>query len=219
MARVRSVPRKGTDARSNGKPSVGRAHNPRPAADEASVTGPTPTGPKPPKATTLAMANALRIIAARGGVRFVPGHRTNIATRTVHRLLEAGLIERDSSDLEFFRVVTKRKAPKSARRQCEKCPWKVSTNPNEIPNGYCEKKHRALDSTISRGRMNLGSSLKMMACHETKVGKELPCVGWLAYELGPGNNLGLRLAVFRGQVDANFELDGEQHENFEDTLP
>lgn len=58
-----------------------------------------------------------------------------------------------------------------------------------------------------------------MACHETKVGGELPCVGWLVHQLGPGNNLGLRLAVISGRVDGNVKTVGPQHETFEDTLP
>lgn len=34
-------------------------------------------------------------------------------------------------------------------RQCGKCPWKVSTDPHDIPHGYCEKKHANLASTIA----------------------------------------------------------------------
>lgn len=103
------------------------------------------------------------------------------------------------------------------RKQCAKCPWKKSTNPHDIPNGYCETKHANLSNTIAQGvelRM-----LPMMACHETKPGKELPCVGYLAHQLGPGNNIGLRLRVVTGQIDANIETVGPQHERFEDTLP
>jgi hypothetical protein len=58
-----------------------------------------------------------------------------------------------------------------------------------------------------------------MACHETKAGKELPCVGWLVHQLGPGNNIGLRLAAMSGRIDANVKTVGPQHECFEDTLP
>jgi hypothetical protein len=105
------------------------------------------------------------------------------------------------------------------RKQCKKCPWRKDTDPYDIPNGYCEKKHAALENTIAvPGALNLGT-LRLMACHETPPGKELPCVGWLMHQLGPGNNIGLRLAVSRGRVDANVELVGEQHERFEDTLP
>ncbi len=106
------------------------------------------------------------------------------------------------------------------RRQCNKCPWKKSTDPRTIPNGYCTKKHARLRSTIAREEAPpFCAELRMMACHETPVGRELPCVGWLANQLGEGNNLALRLAVVRGLVDADVLLVGEQHERFEDTLP
>jgi hypothetical protein len=103
------------------------------------------------------------------------------------------------------------------RKQCAKCPWKVSTDPHEIPNGYCPVKHAKLKSTINNG-LTIGP-LHLMACHESKPGKDFACVGWLANQLGPGNNIGLRLAVMTKKIDCNFELDGEQHERFEDTLP
>ena len=32
----------------------------------------------------------------------------------------------------------------------EECPWRVGVDPHEIPNGYSDAKHRALESTISR---------------------------------------------------------------------
>ena len=58
-----------------------------------------------------------------------------------------------------------------------------------------------------------------MACHETPPGEELPCVGWLANQLGLGNNLGLRMRALSDKSLFNFELDGDQHDRFEDTLP
>lgn len=111
------------------------------------------------------------------------------------------------------------------RKQCAKCPWKKSTNPHDIPGEYCESKHRGLRSTIAPdadlASALLHGQLKIMACHETAVNHELPCVGWLYNQLGPGNNIPLRLAM-RGnnpRLSADFELDGPQHETFEDTLP
>ena len=105
------------------------------------------------------------------------------------------------------------------RKQCKKCPWRVDVDPHDIPDGYCEIKHRNLKGTISSGLASIGKSLRLMACHETPAGAELPCVGWLVNQLGPGNNIGLRIAVAAGRVDANVETVGEQHERFEDTLP
>lgn len=105
-----------------------------------------------------------------------------------------------------------------SRRQCDKCPWKVSTDPLEIPNGYSQDAHKRLSGTIAEpGTLNPSSSA--MACHESNPGKESYCIGWLNHQLGPGNNLALRMGVIGGKIDANFELDGPQHQCFEDTLP
>lgn len=107
-----------------------------------------------------------------------------------------------------------------SRRQCRKCPWKRGTDPHTIPNGYEEGKHRALCSTIAEpGAPAFSNTLRLMACHESAVGRDVPCVGWLVHQLGPGNNLALRLAVIQGRVDADVETVGPQHERFEDTLP
>lgn len=110
---------------------------------------------------------------------------------------------------------------KPSRKQCAKCPWKVSTNPHDIPNGYCPAKHAKLKGTIAeQGEYNLaGSSIRVMACHESVEGKDLPCVGWLHHQLGVGNNIGLRLACMAKKIDANVETVGPQHQRFEDTLP
>ena len=104
-------------------------------------------------------------------------------------------------------------------KQCEKCPWRIDVDPHDIPNGYCETKHRALESTIAEpGMIQLGGTIRMMACHESKIGKEQPCVGWMANQLGPGNNIALRLWAHKN-LKKRLELVGEQHERFEDTLP
>jgi hypothetical protein len=107
-----------------------------------------------------------------------------------------------------------------SRRQCTHCPWRVDVDPNDIPNGYCPVWHANLRNTIANEAVpRLTGPLRMMACHESKVGKELPCVGWLAHQLGPGNNLMLRMSAMRDRSLTDFELVGEQHERFEDTLP
>jgi hypothetical protein len=113
--------------------------------------------------------------------------------------------------------------PRKPRSQCAKCPWKVTTDPNDIPNGYCWIKHKNLKGTIAETIAEPGvlpeGPLRVFSCHESPVGRELPCVGWLMNQLGPGNNLKLRLAVIQGRFDTNVVTVGEQHERFEDTLP
>ncbi len=118
--------------------------------------------------------------------------------------------------------MTRKTNEEKPRRQCAKCPWRVDADPNDIPNGYCSTKHRGLTITIADpgSLRGMGGTLRSMACHESNVqGKEKHCVGWLMNQLGEGNNIPLRMAVARGQIDANVELVGEQHATLEDTFP
>jgi len=100
--------------------------------------------------------------------------------------------------------------------QCEKCPWRVETDPHDIPNGYCETKHRALEKTIARPEDGIRGSASAMACHETH---DAHCIGWLVNQLGPGNNIGLRIRMISCENAGAIKLRGEQHATFEDTLP
>lgn len=106
-------------------------------------------------------------------------------------------------------------------KQCKKCPWLKSTDPHDIPNGYCEQKHAALKGTIAEPgdlRGLLGGTLRIFACHESKPGAERECVGWVSNQLGPGNNIALRFQALDGRY-SNLQLVGPQHETFEQTLP
>jgi hypothetical protein len=106
--------------------------------------------------------------------------------------------------------------------QCAKCPWKVDTDPYEIPDGYCEIKHRNLQDTIAKENdFGFGRALKIMACHHSKdTGENAEhCVGWLNHQLGRGNNIGLRMSMMRCENIKDLKVVGEQHERFEDTLP
>jgi hypothetical protein len=102
--------------------------------------------------------------------------------------------------------------------QCAKCPWRKDVDPHDIPNGYCETKHRNLASTIATpGALpNLGAPLAAMACHETD---DAHCVGWLMNQIGTGNNIALRMHVRTCSNIGNVRLVGEQHQTFEETLP
>ena len=102
--------------------------------------------------------------------------------------------------------------------QCEQCPWRVEVDPCDIPDGYCELKHRALAITIAEpGALPIaGAAMHAMACHETD---KAHCVGWLNHQLGPGNNLALRLRMRSCENVDRLKLRGEQHPSFESTLP
>lgn len=102
--------------------------------------------------------------------------------------------------------------------QCSHCPWIVGTDPHEIPNGYDESKHHALQCTIAEpGDISqIGRPIAVMACHETE---NAHCVGWLSNQLGPGNNIAMRMQMTTCENARAIRLRGEQHESFEDTLP
>lgn len=103
--------------------------------------------------------------------------------------------------------------------QCAKCPWRKDVNPHDIPNGYDPAKHAALENTIAKEgdlRAVFSGELRIMACHETH---ESHCLGWLMHQAGPGNNIALRMHLLSCQNFKDVRLIGEQHENFEDTLP
>ncbi|HEY8312243.1 MAG TPA: DUF6283 family protein, partial [Gemmatimonadaceae bacterium] len=103
--------------------------------------------------------------------------------------------------------------------QCKSCPWRIDCEPDKDIPRYNEKLHEALRVTIRSGMDSLVEAHRhIMACHYSKPGEEFPCAGWLANQLGPGNNFGLRLAVMSGKTPAP-EVDGPQHQRFEDTLP
>ncbi len=105
-------------------------------------------------------------------------------------------------------------------KQCKKCPWRKDSDPRQIPNDYCETKHRNLKQTIADPENPLDSlipnKLFAMACHETDSDY---CIGWLNNQLGVGNNIGLRLKMLSCENAADIQISGEQHETFEATLP
>lgn len=104
-------------------------------------------------------------------------------------------------------------------RQCDKCPWKVSTDPHDIPDGYSEEKHRKLANTIAAPGALPAGQMVSMACHEHPVGEEVHCIGWLHQQMGVGNNLGLRMSLLSCSNAHAIQVDGPQHETFEETLP
>jgi hypothetical protein len=117
--------------------------------------------------------------------------------------------------------MTETRTTRVIRRQCKQCPWKVTTDPRTIPDGYCEEKHRRLSRTIARvDEVNLDvDALRIFACHATVPGREKPCIGWLHHQLTDGNNVLLRYFVALKRISADYTLDGPQHDSFEATLP
>jgi hypothetical protein len=92
-------------------------------------------------------------------------------------------------------------------RQCAECPWR-----RDVPTGRFPP--RSFARLIQSCRQGWG---RMFACHMSREGHEVACVGWLASEAANGPRLfPLRLALSRGDVDPDaLVLDGPQFESFE----
>lgn len=100
------------------------------------------------------------------------------------------------------------------RNQCKACPWKLSTVPSrDIPGGYKAELHAKLIACRPEG-LGIGQPIRAMACHESTRGAEQMCVGWVVHQLGPGNNIPLRLRASSGEF-RDLRTEGEQHETLE----
>lgn len=100
-------------------------------------------------------------------------------------------------------------------KQCANCPWKKSSNLTQIK-GYCATKHKELKDTIAQPG-SLEDTGHVMACHHSNGVDDMYCIGWLAHQLGPGNNIPLRIKMLNYDLSKVTTV-GCQHENFENTL-
>lgn len=83
----------------------------------------------------------------------------------------------------------------------------------DIPGQYSAEKHARLIQCQSGGVEGLRDPIRAMACHESSPGREYPCVGWLVNQLGPGNNLALRLRAITTGEYRDLQVEGDQHES------
>ncbi len=78
----------------------------------------------------------------------------------------------------------------------------------DIPGGYSVDKHQRL-CHLKDDAPGLLDTGRMMGCHESPTDDPYACVGWLAHELGPGNNIALRIQALH-DLRLRVETIGEQ---------
>lgn len=115
----------------------------------------------------------------------------------------------------------KQACPVREVRQCNTCPWRVGADTADIPR-YRRELHERLRSTIADGvdvldQLRSGGAVRVMACHYSTDGAERACAGWLDNQLGPGNNVLVRLAVHAGRLPVPV-VRGKQRATFDETL-
>lgn len=103
-----------------------------------------------------------------------------------------------------------------SRVQCKTCPWRVGASTSDIP-GYSREKHEALRRTTIAIPGALVPT-HTMACHHSTDDAPVACVGWLHNQLGPGNNIPLRMRAARDPSIADYDLRGPQRETMDDTF-
>ena len=103
--------------------------------------------------------------------------------------------------------------------QCKSCPWRRGATTDAIP-GYVRQKHEALCDTIAQpgDLRGIGGTIRMMACHHSVEGDDHPCVGWVAHQLGEGNNIALRLASLTDTRLQGLRTVGPQRARFDETF-
>lgn len=83
---------------------------------------------------------------------------------------------------------------------CPSCPWRRDQSAQDIPN-FSLQMARGLASTCPDER-GIGPAFdaELFACHQSKVGDEVPCAGWLAM-VGSAHPA-VRLAVMGNRLPA-----------------
>lgn len=92
------------------------------------------------------------------------------------------------------------------RRQCRRCPWKISTR-GRIPGGFSADARAVVREALDPG------SMLAMQCHDTPDHAPLHCIGALHHMLEAGN-ISMRLRVIAG-LDPGITT-GPQHQRPED---
>lgn len=82
----------------------------------------------------------------------------------------------------------------AVRTPCRSCPWRVGSSADAIP-GFSPQRAEDLRATCERSQ---GLGTAMFACHQSRVGEEIVCAGWLAVH--GRESIAVRIAVLEGRV-------------------
>lgn len=99
------------------------------------------------------------------------------------------------------------------RQPCRTCPWRVEQHADEIPNFRLDLAERLVNTTSDQ------FGAPVFACHQSRDGQEVVCVGWL-WRYGQ-DSIAVRLRLLNKQM-APEELEPdpaiELHETFDEVI-
>jgi hypothetical protein len=103
----------------------------------------------------------------------------------------------------------------ACRVPCPTCPWRREQHADEIPNFSIELAENLIHTTRTD---HLGT---IFACHQSKDGQEVVCVGWL-WRYG-WDSIAIRLRLLRQmmspeELDTPEDFDDILHRNFDEVI-
>lgn len=106
------------------------------------------------------------------------------------------------------------------KKPCGTCPWRVDRRASDIPNFSLELAEKLRNTSPDERNIGPDFGAPQFACHQSEVGHEVVCRGWLAMV---GNaHPGVRLQVFRRQLSAEVLYPDEDwpelHESYPEVL-
>lgn len=108
----------------------------------------------------------------------------------------------------------------SPARPCPSCPWRVDQDARDIPNFDLSLAEALAPTSPDACGMGPDFGASMFACHQSKMGREIPCAGWLA-KVGH-RHPGVRLSVRMGRIQPEALRPGpdwpDLHDNYPDVL-
>lgn len=110
--------------------------------------------------------------------------------------------------------------PKPSAQPCASCPWRLDKDARDIPN-FDLRLAEDLAATCPDARgMGPDYTAKLFACHQSKVGREIPCAGWLA-KVGMRHPR-VRMRLMRGEISPEALTPGEDwpelHNSYSEVL-
>ncbi|MCW3587367.1 DUF6283 family protein [Burkholderia cenocepacia] len=106
---------------------------------------------------------------------------------------------------------------KSAARPCPSCPWRVDQDASDIPNFDLSLAEALAPTSPDARGMGPDFGAPMFACHQSKMGGEIPCAGWLA-QVGH-RHPGVRLSIRMGRIKPEAVQPGDDWPKLHSSYP
>lgn len=88
----------------------------------------------------------------------------------------------------------------ACRKPCASCPWRVDQDAQSIPNFSLDLAEGLANTCPDERGFGPDFGSPQFACHQSKIGAEVVCAGWLA--MAGAAHPGVRLSVMCGATSA-----------------